>query len=105
MTNKENYMKFVNITCEILGLNKPVEVLKLCQTASEFIRPYEKRIAELESIINNNEFYQYGYRQAQLEDKSKVENNEKGLEEEIEGLEEEIEQIKESINDTFEECH
>lgn len=48
MTNKENYRKFVNLVCEMLGFNKPIDVLKLCQITSEFIRPYEKRIAELE---------------------------------------------------------
>lgn len=48
MTREETYKEFINIVCEMLGFNKPIDVLKLCQIASEFIMPYEKLITELE---------------------------------------------------------
>lgn len=46
--NEEKYEEFVNFTCEMLGLNKPIDILKLCQLTSAFIRPYEMKIKELE---------------------------------------------------------
>lgn len=47
-TSEETYKEFINIICEMLGFNKPIDVLKLCQITSEFIIPYEKLITELE---------------------------------------------------------
>lgn len=48
MTREEKYKEFINIVCEMLRFNKPIDVLKLCQITSEFIIPYEKLITELE---------------------------------------------------------
>lgn len=48
MTAEEKYIAFVNIVCEMLGFDKPVDILKLCQITSDFIKPYEMRIKELE---------------------------------------------------------
>ena len=48
ITDEEKYEEFVNFTCEMLGLNKPIDILKLCQLTSDFIRPYEMKIKELE---------------------------------------------------------
>lgn len=48
MTGEEKYKEFVNIVCEMLGFNKPIDILKLCQITSDFIRPYEMKIKELE---------------------------------------------------------
>ena len=45
---KKKYKEFVNIVCEMLGFNKPIDILKLCQMTSEFIRPYEIKIKKLE---------------------------------------------------------
>ena len=39
---KECYMNFVNEACEILGLRKPADILRLCAIISEF----EKEIRE-----------------------------------------------------------
>ena len=39
---KECYMKFVSEVCEILGIGKPADILRLCAVASEF----EKEIRE-----------------------------------------------------------
>ena len=46
MTNK--YSAFITEISEILGLGKPVDILKLCATTDLFFQPLEKRIAELE---------------------------------------------------------
>lgn len=48
MTAEEKYIEFVNIVCEMLGFDKPIDILKLCQITSDFIKPYEMRIKELE---------------------------------------------------------
>ena len=48
MTGEEKYKEFVNIVCEMLGFNKPIDILRLCQITSDFIRPYEMKIKELE---------------------------------------------------------
>lgn len=45
---KEKYANFLDKVSEILGLNKPVDVLKLCAVTDEYLKPIEKRIAELE---------------------------------------------------------
>ena len=39
---KECYMNFVNEVCEILGIGRPADILRLCAVASEF----EKEIRE-----------------------------------------------------------
>lgn len=51
--NEEKYEEFVSLTCELLGLNKPIDVLKLCQLTSNFIRPYEMKIKVLEKENSN----------------------------------------------------
>lgn len=48
MTDEKEYIKFTNTVCEMLGFNKPIDILKLCQITSDFIRPYEMKIKELE---------------------------------------------------------
>lgn len=45
---KERYGAFLNKVSEILGLNKPVDVLKLCAVMDEYIAPFQKHISELE---------------------------------------------------------
>jgi len=45
---KEKYANFLDKVSEILGLNKPVDVLKLCAVTDEYFKPIEKHIAELE---------------------------------------------------------
>lgn len=46
---KEKYANFLNKVSEILGLNKPVDILRLCAVTDEYLRPIEKHIAELEA--------------------------------------------------------
>ena len=48
---KDKYSAFITEISEILGLNKPVDILKLCATTDLFFQPLEKRIAELEAQI------------------------------------------------------
>jgi hypothetical protein len=45
---EEKYVNFLDKVSEILGLNKPVDVLRLCAVTDEYLRPIEKHIAELE---------------------------------------------------------
>ena len=48
---KNKYSAFITETSEILGLGKPVDILKLCATTDLFFQPLEKRIAELEEQL------------------------------------------------------
>lgn len=45
---KNKYSTFITEVSEILGLGKPVDILKLCATTDLFFQPLEKRIEELE---------------------------------------------------------
>ena len=45
---KNKYGDFITKISEILGLGRPVDILKLCATTDLFFHPLEKRIAELE---------------------------------------------------------
>lgn len=45
---KEKYANFLSKVSEILGLNRPVDILRLCAVTDEYFRPIEKRIEELE---------------------------------------------------------
>lgn len=45
---KEKYANFLGKVSEILGLNKPVDILRLYAVTDEYFQPIEKRIAELE---------------------------------------------------------
>ena len=45
---KNKYSAFITEISEILGLGKPVDIIKLCTTTDLFFQPLEKRIAELE---------------------------------------------------------
>ena len=45
---KEKYANFLDKISEILGLNKPVDILRLCAVTDKYLRPIEKHIAELE---------------------------------------------------------
>lgn len=49
---KEKYANFLNKVSEILGLNRPVDILRLCAVTDEYFQPIEKRIAELEEKIS-----------------------------------------------------
>ena len=44
---KNKYSAFITEISEILGLGKPVDILKLCATTDLFFQPLEKHIAEL----------------------------------------------------------
>lgn len=46
MENKSR--AFITEIDEILGLRKPIDILKLCATTDLFFKPLEERIAELE---------------------------------------------------------
>ena len=46
---KKKYSAFIAEVSEILGLGKPVDILKLCMITDRFFKPYQKRIAELEA--------------------------------------------------------
>ena len=48
---KNKYSSFITEISEILGLRKPIDILKLCATTDLFFQPLEKQIAELEQQI------------------------------------------------------
>ena len=45
---KEEHTNFLDKISEKLGLNKPVDILRLCAVTDEYLRPIEKHITELE---------------------------------------------------------
>lgn len=45
---KNKYSAFITEISEILGLGKPIDILKLCATTDLFFQPLEKHIEELE---------------------------------------------------------
>lgn len=45
---KEKYINFLDKISEILGLNKPIDILRLCDVTDEYFQLIEKRITELE---------------------------------------------------------
>ena len=51
---KNKYSTFIAEISEILGLGKPIDILKLCATTDSFFQPLEKRIAELEELLINS---------------------------------------------------
>lgn len=46
---KNKYGDFITKISEILGLGRPVDILKLCATTDLFFQPLEKRITELKA--------------------------------------------------------
>jgi len=48
---KNKYSAFITEISEIVGLGKPVDILKLCTITDLFFQPLEKRITELETQI------------------------------------------------------
>lgn len=49
------YEDFVDTTCEILGLKKPIDIIKLCQITDEFIEPYQSHIDGAETRLEEYE--------------------------------------------------
>ena len=45
---KEKYSKFIADISEILGLGKPIDILKLCQITDRFFRPLQDKVTDLE---------------------------------------------------------
>ena len=44
---KEKYNDFLNMVCEVLGVNKSVDVLKVCAISDEYITPLQNQIKQL----------------------------------------------------------
>jgi uncharacterized coiled-coil protein SlyX len=97
---KNKYSAFITEISEILGLGKPVDILKLCATTDLFFQPLEKRIAELEK---ENEIFKKAneiiaqQRDDRDADISKLENR-------IEELEERLRYAKEIIEGLMRFC-
>ena len=49
---KQEYSTFIEEISEILGLGKPVDILKLCATTDRFLTPLQKRITGLEKELS-----------------------------------------------------
>ena len=77
---KEKYANFLDKVSEILGLNKPVDVLRLCAVTDEYFKPIEKHIAELEKenaelkaeVKNNEDLATVAYMQGAEQQKKKA---------------------------------
>ena len=48
---KEKYSAFISDVSEILGLGKPIDILKLCMVTDRFFKPLQNQVKELESQI------------------------------------------------------
>ena len=49
---KEKYREFVSKISEILGLEKPVDVVKLCVVTDSFFKPLQNQIEDLQKQIS-----------------------------------------------------
>lgn len=59
---KEKYSAFITEVSEILGLGKPVDIIKLCMVTDNFFKPLQKQIADLEKQNKElKEFYENEY--------------------------------------------
>ena len=52
---KNKYSAFITEISEILGLGKPVDILKLCATTDLFFQPLENRITELKKACEETQ--------------------------------------------------
>jgi hypothetical protein len=52
---KNKYSAFITEISEILGLGKPIDILKLCATTDLFFQPLEKHIEELTDKVKELE--------------------------------------------------
>jgi len=51
---KKKYSAFISDVSEILGLGKPIDVLKLCMVTDRFFKPLQNQVKELEAQIEKN---------------------------------------------------
>lgn len=69
---KNKYSAFISEISEILGLGKPIDILKLCATTDLFFQPLEKRIAELEEEIAELKAYNEKLLDGDIEKHNKI---------------------------------
>lgn len=50
---KEKYSAFISDVAEILGLGKPIDILKLCMVTDRFFKPLQNQVKKLEAQIEN----------------------------------------------------
>ena len=48
---KDKYSVFITEVSEIMGLGKPIDIIKLCGVTDSFFQPLNKRIEELKQQI------------------------------------------------------
>lgn len=48
MEDKEKYMDFIDQVCEILGLDRPIDIIHLCKAVDEYLEPFEAHIRAAE---------------------------------------------------------
>ena len=68
---KEKYSAFISDVSEILGLGKPIDVLKLCMVTDRFFKPLQNQVKELEAQIEKMKL-QYDYAFNQLCESRKI---------------------------------
>lgn len=54
---KEKYSTFISDVSEILGLGKPIDILKLCMVTDRFFKPLQNQVKELEAQIEKMKWH------------------------------------------------
>ena len=91
---KEKYSAFVTEISEILGLGKPVDIIKLCVATDHFFKPLQNQIKELQEenerlkkeSEENQDLATIAYMQGMSKNKAKLDKAKELLKELNEGL-------------------
>ena len=102
---KDKYSAFIAEISEIMGLGKPIDILKLCATTDSFFRPLKKRIAELEKenaeLTKDRDYYSDAI-DKQVEATLKLHKEYKELNEELKKWKDEWqEQVQKAIDEGY----
>ena len=52
-SEKDAYVRFVDEIAEILGLAKPVDVLRLCAVTDDYLKPFQARLDAAEKLAED----------------------------------------------------
>lgn len=95
---KETYSAFASEISEILGLEKPVDVLKLCVVTDRFFKPLQNQIKELQEKLENKESefrkFKADYQELCLLKDMRIDDKDM----QIEKLQKQIEKMKNCLN-------
>lgn len=102
---KDKYSVFIAEISEIMGLGKPIDILKLCATTDSFFRPLKKRIEELEKenaeLTKDRDYYSDAI-DKQVEATLKLHKEHEKLNEELKKWKDEWqEQVQKAIDEGY----